>query len=268
MSELTILSEAEQDAVKYIDPKESFEAEAIKKAQMELAKELRDYEAMNEAFLAWVYQRFRTTELIQPNIEQGGYRHGEQSQGNDIVTLTDYGFTKMQWHRRTQELQAKETIDAYVAGCVENQQQPTLYGLIKFATPPREQEKVDIPRMWGHLPKEQVVLILIMDSILNVYNSVEDGKEFLSNLAVLMTDTIGQAALGVVPEYTEPWAFARPALDGYNSSFETDLRVAVTHSAFDTLGKEDPVISMESLFYVTEHALDIYLKKCKNRCTP
>jgi len=264
MSELTILSEAEQDAVKYIDPKESFEAEAIKKAQMELAKELRDYEAMNEAFLAWVYQRFRTTELIQPNILHGSL----DGYGNHDVTLEDYGFTKMQWQRRKKELEAKATVDAYIAECVENQQQPTLYGLIKFATPPREQEKVDIPRMWGHLPKEQVVLILIMDSILNVYNSVEDGKEFLSNLAVLMTDTIGQAALGVVPEYTEPWAFARPALDGYNSSFETDLRVAVTHSAFDTLGKEDPVISMESLFYVTEHALDIYLKKCKNRCTP
>jgi len=47
--------------------------------------------------------RRKTTKLIEPYITHGD--HGLQSdRGNNVVTLANFGFTKMQWSRRTQEL--------------------------------------------------------------------------------------------------------------------------------------------------------------------
>jgi len=75
----------------------------------------------------WIMARRKTTELIKPNIIHGNNQYG----GNIVVTsLTDYGFTKMQWHRRIKELEvSEEEIAAYFDECIALAWEPTLFGL-------------------------------------------------------------------------------------------------------------------------------------------
>ena len=134
--ELITKSETHKAVNQHKTPKESFEAEAVWKANEAWAKEQNDFEKVVTSFFGWILQRRRTTELIQPNISDGKFSEEYQPRGNNIVTpsLEDYGFTKMQWHRRTKELDvALEKINEYIDECIEMSVQPTLYGLLKVA---------------------------------------------------------------------------------------------------------------------------------------
>jgi len=74
--------------------------------------------------------RRKTTELVKPHVRQGQYgREGD----NDVTFLSDFGFTKKQWNRRTQELKVTEDeITAYFDECIALGWHPSLFGLWKF----------------------------------------------------------------------------------------------------------------------------------------
>ena len=85
-------------------PAQTKAVESFAAAAQAWAKEQGDYELFVSAAHIYILARRKTTELIAPEIQHGGDRKGEEYQGNGIVTLMDYGFTKMQWSRRVKEL--------------------------------------------------------------------------------------------------------------------------------------------------------------------
>ena len=114
-----------QQIQKATTPQESKSLEAVASAAKAWAKEQNDYELLVASMHAWILARRKTTELIQPNITHGG-----NNQGNKDVTLSDYGFSKMQWSRRVKELEtAEDDITAYFDDCIAKQWEPTLFGL-------------------------------------------------------------------------------------------------------------------------------------------
>jgi len=130
-NELTPVSRAEQALVAAKTPRESKAVEALAAAAKAWARENDDFEKVVESARIYILARRKTTELILPSIHQG--RPGK---GNDSVTfLEDYGFTKMQWSRRKQELEDVETkdIDDYIDDCIEKHVEPTVFGLLRFA---------------------------------------------------------------------------------------------------------------------------------------
>ena len=76
-------------------PEQTMPIEAVAAAAKAWAKEQGDYAMLVNAMHLWIMARRKTTELIKPDVTHGG-----NNQGNKDVTLMDYGFTKMQWHRR------------------------------------------------------------------------------------------------------------------------------------------------------------------------
>ena len=100
------------------------------KAARAWAKERGDYESFVGAAYVYVMARRKTTELVKPHVRQGQYgREGD----NDVTFLSDFGFTKKQWNRRTQELKVTEDeITAYFDECIALGWEPTLFGLWKF----------------------------------------------------------------------------------------------------------------------------------------
>ncbi len=124
-SEVQIISKAQQALNEAKTPAQSKAVEAMASAARAWAKEQSNYEMLIAAAHVWIMARRKTTELIQPNINHGG-----NFQGNNVVTLNDYGFTKMQWNRRVRELAiSEEDITAYFDDCIAKAWEPTLFGL-------------------------------------------------------------------------------------------------------------------------------------------
>lgn len=139
----------------YTDPAESFQAEAAWKANASWAKESNDYVLLLNYFKLWILQRRRTTELVQAVLPGPGAFYGNQFlEGNNGVTkLVDFGFTKMQWHRRVKELEVPGSVfESYLDECIEMTRQPTLYGLLRFSGSSPvviPKGKVECPRCLG-----------------------------------------------------------------------------------------------------------------------
>ena len=118
-----------QQIQKATTPQESKSLEAVASAAKAWAKEQNDYELLVASMHAWILARRKTTELIQPRI---GFSHGNQYVGGngDVTPLSEFGFTRMQWHRRVKELEtAEDDITAYFDDCIAKQWEPTLFGL-------------------------------------------------------------------------------------------------------------------------------------------
>ena len=107
-------------------PEQSKAVEAVASAAKAWAKEQGDYEMLVNAMHLWIMARRKTTELIKPSIKQGPTKR----HNNDVISLADYGFTAMQWHRRCKELEVSEDeIAAYFDDCIAKAWEPTLFGL-------------------------------------------------------------------------------------------------------------------------------------------
>lgn len=128
---LIAISKIEQALANAKTPVETKQLEAVSQAARAWAKENDDYETYIKATRVYIMSRRKTTELIQPNIKHGG---------NNVVTLQDYGFTKMQWHRRMQELEIPITkVDEYFDECIAKKWDASPFGLSRFtqeSTPP------------------------------------------------------------------------------------------------------------------------------------
>lgn len=106
-------------------PAQSKAVEAMASAAKAYAKEQNDYEMLVQAMHLWVMARRKTTELIMPSIQHGG-----NFQGHGVVTLNDFGLTKMQWNRRCKELEISEAdIETYFDDCIAKAWEPSLFGL-------------------------------------------------------------------------------------------------------------------------------------------
>jgi len=124
------------DILSYTDPAESFRAEAIWKANASWAKESNDYEKLLGYFRFWILQRRKTTELIRAVLPGPGAYYGNQYQDGDegVTRLADFGFTKMQFHRRMKELEVNLSVmESYLDECIQMTKQPTLFGMLRFA---------------------------------------------------------------------------------------------------------------------------------------
>lgn len=107
-------------------PQETKAIEEISAAARAYAKEQGDYEAMVTATRIYLLARRKTTELIMPEIQHGG--------GNNRVTLLDFGFTKMQWHRRVKELEVEqEKLNTYFDNCIAKGWNPSIAGVLKYS---------------------------------------------------------------------------------------------------------------------------------------
>jgi ParB family chromosome partitioning protein len=136
MKSLTPITKAAQALADAKTPDQSKKVEAMAAAARAWAKEQNDYELVVEAGTIYIKARRKTTNLIEPTIIHGGDHKSENwDQGNDAVTLiADYGFTKMQWSRRKEELKVTdEDIDDYIDDCIEKHIEPTVFGLLRYA---------------------------------------------------------------------------------------------------------------------------------------
>ena len=131
MNSLVVISRAEIMLQQATTPDETKQVESITAAARAWAKEQGDYEILVQATKIYIMSRRRTTELVLPEIKHGGNR-----QGNSQVTLSDYGFTKMQWHRRVRELQIEqEKIDEYFDECISKGWEPSLFDMTRKQLP-------------------------------------------------------------------------------------------------------------------------------------
>ena len=90
-------------------PEQSKEVEAFASAAKAWAKEQGNYEMLVNSMHLWIMARRKTTELIKPNIQQGG--SGSNQYGSKVdndVKLVDFGFSYKQWNRRCKELEISE----------------------------------------------------------------------------------------------------------------------------------------------------------------
>jgi uncharacterized C2H2 Zn-finger protein len=123
-----IIIHAAQTLATATNPQQTKAVEAVAKAAQAWAKEQNDYETYIAATHLYIMSRRRTTELIQPYIQHGG-----NFQGNQAVTLNDFGFTKMQWNRRVKELNLSQNeIEGYFDECIAKKWEPSLFGLWKY----------------------------------------------------------------------------------------------------------------------------------------
>ena len=127
LSHILPVNPLEQRLIKSTTPQETKAVEEMSAAARAYAKEQGDYEMMVTATRIYLLARRKTTELILPEIQHGG-------QGNNRVTLLDYGFTKMQWNRRVKELQVEqEKVNTYFDNCIAKGWNPSIAGVLKFA---------------------------------------------------------------------------------------------------------------------------------------
>lgn len=119
-------------------PKKSKAVETMAATAKAYAKEQGDYKNYVDASYIYILARRNTTELIVPEIQHGGNGTNQyMSKGNNNVTLADFGFTKMQWNRRTNELKiALDEIDAYFDECIAKGWEPSVYGLVRYTSNP------------------------------------------------------------------------------------------------------------------------------------
>jgi len=132
ITDIAPISEISQMLAVATQPAQTRAIESMAQAAKAYAKERGDYEGVVNAVRVYILARMKTTELIQPHVQQGGDRKSE-NQGNNVVTLIDFGFTKMQWNRRTKELKVKDRVDEYLDECIANGWEPSLHGLLSYA---------------------------------------------------------------------------------------------------------------------------------------
>ena len=102
---------------------EGEQVEAMSAAAIAYYKEQRDYENIMKAWRLYVEARRITTGLCL-----------EEWQGNMRVTLSEMGFTKMQWHRRMKEYNLPaEQVNTYFDECIANGWQPSIAGMLKVS---------------------------------------------------------------------------------------------------------------------------------------
>jgi len=131
--DITPVSQAQQALLNATTPRQSKAVESMASAAKAWAKEQNDYEMFVAAAHIYIMARRKTTELMQPDILHGS----TDGYGNRDVTLADYGFTKMQWHRRVKELSIPPSeIDEYFDQCIAMRWEPTLFGLWKWKENP------------------------------------------------------------------------------------------------------------------------------------
>lgn len=119
---LAVLEWLGADAIMQIPTREQSEhVEGISAAAIAYATETQNYEMVVNAWRVYVLARRRTTELCL-----------QEWEGNTDVTLTDIGFTKMQWHRRMQEWKLEmDKVNQYFDDCVAKGWNPSIAGLLK-----------------------------------------------------------------------------------------------------------------------------------------
>jgi phage N-6-adenine-methyltransferase len=131
ITDIAPVSKINQMLMTATKPAETKAIESMAQAAKAYAKEQGDYEGVVRAVRVYIMARMKTTELIQPHIRQG--QHGRE--GNNVVTfLSDLGFTKMQWSRRTKELKIKDRLDEYFDECLSNGWEPSLHGFLNYTT--------------------------------------------------------------------------------------------------------------------------------------
>lgn len=114
-------------------PAESRKLESVSKSAIAWANEQMDYEMMVKATRIYILARRKTTELCLSEYE-----------GNTRVTLSEIGFTKMQWLRRKREYEiAQERLEGYFDTVVANSWSPSLNGLMRFVSGKAEGGDVD-----------------------------------------------------------------------------------------------------------------------------
>ena len=105
-------------------PQETKVLEEVSAAARAYYYEQENYEGMVQATRLYLLARRKTTELLIPEMS------------NAHVTLRNYGFTKMQWHRRMNELKIEqEMIDAYFDECIAKGWNPSIAGVLRFGIP-------------------------------------------------------------------------------------------------------------------------------------
>ena len=150
----------EQELAEARTPKESFLVEAKSAGNLAYAKEQRDYEKAFGYALTWIKAQCKTTELIGPTITKF---HGNRHVGpNDSVrSLDEYGFTWMQWNRRSQVLDAFRKLgDKYTDDCVVKGVLPTPYGLMGYY-----KKTIPKPSQWVDYPFRGLAFEIIADGI-------------------------------------------------------------------------------------------------------
>ncbi len=137
---LANLNKGEQALLAATTPQETKSVEIVAAAAKAWAHEQSDYETFVKAAHLYIMARRKTTELIAPHISVG-------RKGNNAVTiLEDYGFTKMQWHRRVKELEIEPTaIDEYFDDCIARHWEPSLFGLLKHGNSSASREPKKCP---------------------------------------------------------------------------------------------------------------------------
>jgi len=141
------IQRAEQLLVNAKTPQETKAIEEYSAAARAYAKEQNDYEAMVTATRIYLLARRKTTELILPEIKQGG--------SNNRVTLYDFGFTKMQWHRRVMELQIEqEKLNEYFDDCISKGWNPSIAGVLKYADGKHEPDAPPVMCTCSHCGNE------------------------------------------------------------------------------------------------------------------
>lgn len=115
-------------------PRQTKRVEAMSAAAMAWAKEQDYYDLFVRASKVYILSRRKTTELVRPSIQHGG-----NFQGDGVVTLSDFGFTRKQWSRRCAELEIPdEKINKYFDECIAWRWEPTPFGLARFVDAPSE----------------------------------------------------------------------------------------------------------------------------------
>lgn len=119
-----IIAWLEPDSLSVIQTQaEGRQVEAVSRAAIAYYREQRDYESVVKAWRLYVEARRRTTELCM-----------QEWQGHMDVTLSEMGFTKMQWHRRVKEYKLPvEQVDAYFDECIAKGWQPSIAGMLKVS---------------------------------------------------------------------------------------------------------------------------------------
>ena len=100
---------------------EGEQIEAMSAAAIAYYREQEDYAGVVKAWRLYVEARRQTTGLCL-----------QEWQGNTDVTLSEMGFTKMQWHRRMKEYNLPaEQVNTYFDECIANGWQPSIAGMLK-----------------------------------------------------------------------------------------------------------------------------------------
>lgn len=114
-------------------PEESRRIESVSAAAIAWAKEQQDYEMLVNATRAYILARRKTTELCI-----------EERTRNLDVTLSEIGFTRMQWLRRKREYEIEqERLDSYFDAVVANGWMPSAKDLMRFVSGKAEGGTVD-----------------------------------------------------------------------------------------------------------------------------